>query len=670
MPRRAGVFHAPLSLRARMLRARSSSQPSSAIISVTTAILLAPTVALAQPTHSTQPTQPARNAAEIPRPRPEIETLFSATPYLGLAPLAVDFDATRTQPAANAVYLWNFGDGSSGFGPQTSHTYTAPGTYTATLSVTDQTGGQGESTFTVTVAAAPFDPAAPITPNDARRFLWQAAFGPLPADVDFVVANGYEAWIDAQIAMPYTPMLKEDLDTSVELGYGYGPDSIWDDYCVEAPDQLRQRMAWAMLQVLVMNNPQDSGGDDMDYYSHYIQHGLGNYRDLLGYVTRSHQMGLFLTYIDNRKADPRTGSVPDENYARELMQLFSVGLNLLNPDGSHVLDDDGVPIPTFDNDTVKQFARIFTGYRWGTDFSAPMPMITGNHEFGSKQLLDYTGAIPPGGFIAARTSGAQQTVAAAESDVDAALNNVFYHPNSGPFVSTLLIKRLVTSNPTPAYVQRVTDAFEGHGPYGTGLRGDLAAVAKAILLDDEARNPTYRANPSYGKLMEPLVTRFGLYRVLQRLDRPTETFPFRINSDTYQIQLDMGQSFMGSPSVFNFYLPDYTPPGTAIARADHHAPELQIYNDYTAMATENRFLSELVTPSGAREPARYAAWRLLSSNPTNLVNALNDEIMHGALSTQSRSIIVSAITAITGDTDRVRSATWLVINSPEFRVLR
>lgn len=634
--------------------------------------------------------QGSRAGSPLRGATPDSRVRFDAIPFLGEAPLAVQFDATRsgfssvrpsTRPGliegeenlrrVNGVqYIWEFGDGAMALGARASHTYSAPGQYEVKLTILAGGALFAGEPFFVTASDGSFSLKEPVTPNEARRFLWQAAFGPRPADVSFIVANGFEAWIDAQKAMAPTLMTVAQLNQSIAQSYGYGPESLFDDLCVEAPDQLRQRVAWALLQVLVMNNPQDTADADTVYYASYIQRALGNYRDLLGYVTRSHQMGVFLTYINNLRANPQAGTVPDENYAREVMQLFTIGLWTLNPDGTRALDALGRPIPTFDNADVQQFARIFTGFRWGAEFADPMPMIPGRHEFGAKQLLDYPGAVPPGGFIPAITQAGQQTEPAAQADIDAALDNLFHHPNCAPFISKLLIKRLVTSNPTPGYVQRVAQTFEGFGAYGSGVRGDLGATVKAILLDNEARDPAYRANPFYGAIREPLVTRWGLYRTLERVDRPAEVFPFRIAGDTYQAQLDFGQSFLGSPSVFNFYLPSHVPPLTRLAPFEMTSPELQIFNDYTALATQNRFHDELVIRGGATEAARYAFWRTLAPNPASLVSALNDELMCGVLSTESRQVIEQAIQAITGNTDRVRSAVWLIVNSPEFRTLR
>lgn len=584
-------------------------------------------------------------------------------PHLGVAPLDVRLEAADAREADTCI--WDFGDGSTGVGRVVQHTYASQGSYIARVTIPDQIDPSHTitGTVTITVADGTYDFHGPVTPNEARRFLWQAGFGPTPADVNFIVANGYEAWIDSQRGKPSTIITPQNLADSIARGYGLGVDSLFDDLCVEAPDQLRQKMAWALLQILVMNDP-NPGPVDCIYYSGYIQNALGNYRDLLDLVTRSHPMGFYLTYANNFKYNPETGAFPDENFARELMQLFTIGLYELNPDGTFMLDENGQRIPTYDNTTVQQFARVFTGFGSG-DYTGPMQMYPDAHEFGSKQLLVYPGVVPEYGFIPQTDF---ETFEGADADIEAGLDNVFNHPNLGPFIAQLLIKRMTTSNPTPQYVARVARALEGTGPYGFGVRGDLFAAAKAILLDPEARDPAYRTNPLYGKLKEPLAVRWGMYRAFQRVDRPAEVFPFRIAAESGFLQSDLGESFMGSPTVFNFYLPAYIPPNTRLARAGMTAPELQICNDYTALAMIDRFRYELVIVS--ENAPRVAAWRAMADNVDTLVNALNDELACGALSPKSVDIIKKALGKVTGSMDRVRSGVWLVTNAPEFRVLK
>ncbi len=607
---------------------------------------------------------------------------FSVSPYLGVAPLTVYFDAGRTRDneALIASYAWNFGDGGQASGRVLSHVFTQPGNYSVTLTATDAGGLADQTSVVVTVSDGTYNINAPVSENEARRFLWQAAFGPDPNSVAYIVQHGYAAWINAQAALPIGTINWAEQEANRIAGYGWnGAEEVWDDICIEGADQLRQRMAWALIQIVVLNSSSAGSSSQATgvYYNKYLEHGLGNYRQLLEYVTFSHHMGNFLTYIENRKADPATGTVPDENYARELMQLFTIGLWELNHDGTRLLDAAGQPIPTYGNFEVQQFARIFTGLMWnwsppmGDDTHLfPMRISPPDHEFGAKQLLDYPGAIPPGGVIPAipPQSGNDALVVL---DVQKALDNVFWHPNAAPFVGRQLIQRLVTSNPTPAYVARVATAFEGGGPYGVGVRGDLLATAKAILLDPEARDPAYRANPVCGLLKEPFIARYGLYRVLERIDRPNEAYPLRITTSQWDADTTLGQAFMRSPSVFNFYPPDYVPPGTELAAPGFFGPELRIHNDVTAISILDKFREELVTPEGEREAARYDDWRPLAGNPAALVDALDDELLCGTITPEARQIIINALSQMgPNPTYRVRAAVWLIAASPEFRVLR
>ena len=611
---------------------------------------------------------------------PVPNVVAAAFPFLGEAPLSVTFAANHEGMGMpeSLQYTWTFGDGAQDTGQVVNHVFTNPGDYEATVVVSNAFTSSTASAV-VSVADGSFNVNDPVTPNEARRFLFQAAFGPEQEDVDFIVQHGYEAWIDTQRQLPVTELSYDDLLLHEQLGYGgYHSGHIWDDICIYAEDQLRQRMTWALIQIIVMNREQSGlgTGPAMYYYTNYMQRAFGNYRDLLDYVTHSHQMGVFLTYIDNRKADPVTGSSPDENYAREVKQLHTIGLWELNIHGSQMVDQFGEPIPTFDNEVVKQFARIFTGFVWnwqapdGQTPYYPMLMKEQYHEFGSKQLLDYPGAVPPGGWIPAIVQSADQTEEAGLEDVQLALDNLFYHPNVAPFVSRLLIQRFVTSNPTPSYIERVATAFEGGGPYGSGQRGDLFATLKAILLDNEARDPAYRSNPQYGKVQEPIVLRWALYRIMDRIDRPNESFPFQMAADPWVTMADFGQNILESPSVFNFYPAQYAPPGTDISGAEIVAPELNLYNDVTALAILQRFLVDLILPEEEYEAGIYDAWRAVAGDAETLVDRLNDDLMYGSMSDEMKQIIVNVVAATADHTDRVQSATWLIVNSPEFRVLK
>ena len=311
---------------------------------------------------------------------------------------------------------------------------------------------------------------------------------------------GFAGWIDQQISLSPSLLTEAGFQQAIDSrdDNNLGPIAqqyfAWANLAVESIDQLRHRMAWALSQIIVINNDEDGTGTigSRNYYNFYLQHALGNYRDLLADVTFSYPMGVYLTYVNNARANPEAGTEPDENYAREVMQLFSVGLFDLNLDGTHKLDAQGNSIPTYSNDDITQFARVFTGLRVSTiganfqeSAGEPMRMDVTRHEFGSKQLLTYPGAVN-NGFIPARS----ETEANGISDIHFAIDNVFNHPNTAPFVCRQLIQRLVTSNPTPAYVGRVAAVFEDDG---NGVRGNLGAVAKAILLDPEARDPVYMA---------------------------------------------------------------------------------------------------------------------------------------------------------------------------------
>ncbi len=603
----------------------------------------------------------------------------AASAFWGTSPLTVEFDASFSTDVGGEIssFEWQFGDGNALLGEVVTHTFTTTGTFPVTLRVTDAGGNVDETELPIIVAEHTFDPDDEVSENEARRFLWQAAWGPTPADTQSVMDLGFEGWIEAQRTTPQSLILWADQQTNNDRDYGgRSPAHIWNDNCVEGADQLRQRVAWALIQIIVMN--QQNGTNDEGngyYYSKYVEHAFGNYRDLLEFVTFSYHMGNFLTYRNNKKANPNLGTTPDENYAREIMQLFSIGLWELDRNGTLRRDAEGEPIPTYDNDDIIQFARIFTGLRgasldWPEPIVNPMEMRPQDHEFGEKQLLDYPGSMPAMGFIGPLEDDADQTAANGMQDVQDAIDNVFYHPNCAPFVSKRLIQRLVTSNPSAAYIERVAIAFEGGGPYGNGVRGDLFATVKAILLDPEARDAAYREHPMYGVVKEPLLLRWGLYRVMDRVDRPNEVFPFRISASIWGVSGDLGQSFMNSPSVFNFYTPEDTVPGSELSRLGVKAPELKIHTDVTVMGMMNRLRSEIVTPNDEREAGVYPYLRSLSDDPFQLVDELDHMMFFGTMSHEMRGILTDVLEQIDGETDRVRTAVWLSMASPEFRVLR
>ncbi|MEL7472056.1 MAG: DUF1800 family protein [Planctomycetota bacterium] len=609
----------------------------------------------------------------IIKPDEPADARFSMSHHVGRAPHTTAFDASATSDILDNVvgFVWDFGDGQTAVGERVEHTFQQAGSFDVMLTAIDANGQQATETHRVTVSNGSQADGGPVTELEARRFLWQAAFGPTDADVADVISLGYEGWIDQQIASMPTLMSYADLEYADNQGYhGTNPGWIFDDYAIQAPDQLRQRMAWALIQIIVMHEGQDGSNNETTthYYSQYIDQGLGNYRDLLEYVTFSYPMATYLTYRYSSKANPNNGSVPDENYAREIKQLFSIGLWALDDDGQRSLDVFGDEYPIYGNDSIKEFARVFTGLRRDDEDINPLRGEPYDHDFGDKQLLDYPGVLLPDGVL----PGSAMTEENIFADVQAAIDNVFHHPSCAPFLARRLIQRMTSSNPTPAYVQRVAEAFEGLGPYGTGVRGDLAATAKAILLDPEVRDPAYRSSPYTGKVIEPLIIHYALFRILGVVDRPSEVFPFRYSANYNRPFSRMRQAFMKSETVFNFYQPADVPIGSTLERASLTAPELRIHDDLTAIEAPNLWMQEVIseTDDGERSPL-YDAW-LAAANGDDavLVDEAIADMLHTPLDPQVRAIIVQAVSQVNGDYDKTRAVATLLACSPDFTVLK
>ena len=425
----------------------------------------------------------------------------------------------------------------------------------------------------------------------AARFLNQAAYGAAPSDLAAVQANGYAAWITTQMSLPATHVLADVLaHPSDDIIHVYKSDLMedcWWRETITAPDQLRQRVAFALSEIMVTSsfNESESLSDFAtslaSYYDTLLDGAFGNFRDLLKAVTLHPTMGWYLNMQGNPKGSLATGLHPSENYAREIMQLFSIGLNRMWPDGSLVLDSQGNLVPTYDQDTITGMARVFTGWTWAqaappagkqltnfspaTDWTDPMTLVPSYHELGTKDVLDNV-VLPaaPGYSIATGgTSGTASDPTTAlcntycNADLDQALDAIFYHPNVGPLVCRELIQRLVKSNPSPAYLYRVVQKFNDDGT-SAHVRGNLGAVIRAILLDGEARNVNTSAAPS-GKLREPLL----------RLAEPARTFLFTASAGTYS---------QSSPTLLNITLPA----GTA---SNHLGSGDNVYLDFTVNDT-------------------------------------------------------------------------------------
>jgi uncharacterized protein (DUF1800 family) len=517
---------------------------------------------------------------------------------------------------------------------------------------------------------------------DAVRLLRQATFGPAEEDLARVRAIGVAAWLDEQFALPATPYPEYPYVPATrpatcvdDRSQPVRPDSYCarDGYSlfplqleffrssVSQPDQLRGRVAFALSQILVTSGVANGRNYAMRHYQQLFRdQAFGNYYNLLRAVTLSPVMGDYLNMANNNKANATTGTNPNENYAREILQLFSIGLYRLNADGSYRLDAAGRPIPSYDNDEIEGFARVFTGWTFPTiagnaprnnnprNFLGNLIAVPANHEFGTKQLLD--GVVAPAGLPM-------------EEDLAFALGNIFAHANVGPFLSRQLIQKLVTSHPTPGYVARVASVFANNG---AGIRGDLRAVVRAILTDPEARGAR-KIDASYGKLTEPVLYLTSLVRAL---GGRTDGAYFRSASS------QLGQFVFYPPSVFNYYPPDYPVPGTSLT-----GPEFGIHTTNTAIARANVANSLLFSAQIAPDPAVFGAtgttldlapYQAVARDASALADRLDRMLLAGRMTPAMKSAIVSAVNAVPqSDTlGRARTAAYLVVTSPQFQVER
>ena len=506
-----------------------------------------------------------------------------------------------------------------------------------------------------------------ISRADASRFLAQASMGATADQIARVQAVGYEGWLDEQFAMPPTTsrwdwMVSKLFDAAAYKNTDSGFDPAAWRKLVASPDTLRQRVTLALSELAVVGLDGLVGGgwrafSGAAYLDLLEANAFGNYRTLLQQISASAPMGEYLTFRGNRKANATTGAMPDENYARELMQLFTIGLVRLEPDGTPTLVA-GKPQETYTQDDITGLARVFTGWDYdlaGADTSTPafkqrpMAQVAGRHETGAKTFLGTT--IPAG------TDGARS--------LQLALDAIYAHPNVAPFVGRQLVQRLVCSNPSPAYVRRVAAVFDNDG---SGIKGNLRAVLKAILLDEEARGSASLADARFGKLREP-VLRFTAWARAFDATSPGDTWAIGNTSDP---ATRLGQSPLRSPSVFNFFRPGYVPPGSAIADASLVAPEFQITNESTVVGYLN-FMQRLIGSGIGDVKADTRAWLPRADDVPALVEELNVVLAAGRLASGTQQTIRDAVGGMPGGTDaarqnRVNAAVLLVLASPEFIV--
>ncbi|MEO5713383.1 MAG: DUF1800 family protein [Luteolibacter sp.] len=521
------------------------------------------------------------------------------------------------------------------------------------------------------------------SPVNASRFLMQASFGPTPDSIKEVRDLGFSGWIDRQITLPVSllqPYIQEikadgagpridpyynfnELDKFV---HGNNVTTPFARNAVSGEDQLRQRVAFALSEILVVSrrdaNLEEKAEAITNYYDTLSKNALGNYGDLLRDVTFHPAMGWYLSHAGNQKADPSIPRYPDENYAREIMQLFTIGLWELNPDGSRKLDGNGEPIPTYDNGDITELARVFTGlyfaspYGWGgggwadEHFIVPMVMYPDYHDFEAKHL-------PNGVVLPARD--ASET--AALQEVRDAVDALFHHPNTPPFVCRQLIQFLVTDNPSPAFIRRAQDVFVNDG---SGTRGNLAAVVKAILLDPEARSQPLSQN--FGKVREPVIRTMHLARLMHLAEAHPKFVWWNWTENFYNYS---AEEPMNSPSVFNFYTPVYQAPGD-IRNAGLVSPGFQIVNTYSAVSFPNLLWDYL--HDGMKSgwdwsfPFDYRDSLDLAENPEALIDQTNLLVCAGSMTARTRGIMLGALsnTALS-QKDRVALALWTAMTSPE-----
>lgn len=530
--------------------------------------------------------------------------------------------------------------------------------------------------------AVPGGPASPVPPSsnsasDAARFLNQATFGATPKALSALTGQpGYTAWLDAQRNLPASlqlPYLQQLKAANGDVFQSQRQD-IWWRHAVTAPDQLRQRMAFALSEIMVVSDQGANLNDDVlglaYYYDLLARQALGNYRQLIEEVTLSTQMGRYLSMLDNQKPEPSKGIRADENFARELMQLFTVGKTRLSADGTLMRDGSGQPLPSYSQADIENLARVFTGWSWRNtegdnlrdydpgDELFPMQAFERFHDSDAKTIIG--GVAVPAGQTAAQ-------------DLKLALDTLFNHPNTAPFISRQLIQRLVTSNPSPAYVGRVAAVFANNG---AGVRGDLFAVAKAILTDSEARNPPL-TDPAYGKLREPLVKLAQAWRVFDAVGRNGRY-------DYATPERDFLQAALRSPSVFNFFQPDYQPVG-AFTTARLVAPEFQIVQENSVVSAANKLFdaSYEYRYSGGEGRSNYSdtavlldfrPWEAKASNANldALISELDVLFLAGQMPGAMRDTLRSHLLALPENQpqERLADAVLLLLTSPAYAVQR
>jgi uncharacterized protein (DUF1800 family) len=575
----------------------------------------------------------------------------------------------------------------------------------ASLLVAGCGGGSAGTAPVATPAPAVLKPADRA---EALRFLTMSTFGPTEADATQLQAVGYSAWIDAQLALPASSHRSnwqaadaalKAADATASAGTAQVLESFWKQ-ALTGPDQLRQRVAFALSQIMVLSSADGEVSNQPRALAAWLDmlntDGLTTYRQLLESVARHPLMGRYLTHLRNQKADPATGRVPDENFAREVMQLFSIGLVRLNADGSPQLVG-GQPVETYGPADISGIAKVFTGWSFAcpahpnnscffsgssagvSDPDREFKAMLGYPQFHSTEAKSFLGVTVPA-----------QTTADPSASLKLALDTLAAHPNVGPFIGRQLIQRLVSSNPSPAYVAAVSAVWADNG---AGVRGDMKAVIKAILLHPEARSTSGTGSNASGKLREP-VLRLSAY--LRAFPHTSDTGAWKVG-DTDNPGTALGQTPLRAPSVFNFYRPGYKAPNSRSAAAGLVAPELQLLNE-TSVAGWISFMRDnlssgvgqfngVVAGTTLNRRDLQRAWTdelALADTPDALAGAVIGKLLAGQAATALRVDIVDAVNSIAvpalaangsnqaavtaARRNRVNAAVLLALASPEFLV--
>ena len=593
------------------------------------------------------------------------------------------FDVDSATPQPDGTIIWVFTPVGNSTVADILNAIKTGGTY-FNIHTAQYPNGEIKGFFSISTGAqtAPVPTPPPPLPGGtptaaaAGRFLSQATFGATDALITKVQSQGYDAFLNEQFAAPMSSHLAF-VDAAVAALPSPSPSATpnqptlnqtndaWWSYAISGPDQLRQRVAFALSETLVVSlNSAGLGNRPFAlpaYYDVLVRDAFGNYRQLLEDITLNPAMGAYLNMLQNDKANPARGTLPNENYAREIMQLFSIGLYDLNLDSGLTLSASGFPIATYGQDAILGTSAVFTGWTYAQpgvanpvffpgvatqSWRLPMINIASRHSPDAKTILN--GVTIPAGQTAAQ-------------DLKTTLDTIFNHPNVGPFICRQLIQRLVTSNPSPGYVYRVASVFNNNGQ---GVRGDLNAVVRAILMDYDARVPLISAQ-GLGHEREPVIRLTNLLRAFNA-SSPSGKFSVR------NAYANLFEEAMHSPTVFNFFSPEYAAPG-AIAAAGMQSPEFEITTETTVVTITNYLRTAIfgtLGPATDRITLNLSNDIALAANPSQLVDHLNTVLMAGGMSSEMRTIMINAITQIPANnpTERARTAIYLVINSPEFTI--